>query len=199
MIIPTYPARPMNGSRIELATQDIERHDFEVKVNDWRCLIHKPTGRMWNRHGEPFSVAGNFIESFMELSGRLPFNQECEWLDCLAIGRRTKLGAGSLYLLDLVNHPGTYDERRKAIEFCIPVHIHDRKPEPNRAYCLERWINPTIESMREKMDEIKAINAEWQEEYMEGFVKKRAASLYPKQTKDPEKHTPDWIKYRMRY
>ena len=47
----TYPARPIQGGRLELAPTKRGVWYAEPKLNDWRALMHTPTGTMWNRHG----------------------------------------------------------------------------------------------------------------------------------------------------
>ena len=56
----TYPARPINGGSLELALPKPGHWYYEPKYNGWRALVHAPTGTMFNRHGQPLSIAGLF-------------------------------------------------------------------------------------------------------------------------------------------
>ena len=53
----TYPARPIQGGRLELAPPKRELWYAEPKLNGRRVLMHTPTGTMWNRHGTLLTVA----------------------------------------------------------------------------------------------------------------------------------------------
>ena len=49
----TYPARPIQGGRLELAPPKRGRWYAEPKLNGWRTLpIHTPSGTMWKRQGK---------------------------------------------------------------------------------------------------------------------------------------------------
>ncbi len=56
----TYPARPINGGSLELALPKPGHWYYEPKYNGWRALVHAPTGTMFNRRGQPLSIAGLF-------------------------------------------------------------------------------------------------------------------------------------------
>ena len=57
---PTYPARPINGGGLELAPPKPGQWRYEPKYNGWRALVHAPTGSMFNRYGQPLSIAAEF-------------------------------------------------------------------------------------------------------------------------------------------
>ena len=52
----TYPARPIQGGRLELAPAKRGLWYAEPKMNGWRVLIHTPTGTMWNWHGALLTI-----------------------------------------------------------------------------------------------------------------------------------------------
>ncbi len=56
----TYPARPIQGGRLELAPPKRGLWYAEPKMNGWRALIHTQSGTMWNRHGTLLTVADCF-------------------------------------------------------------------------------------------------------------------------------------------
>src|ERR1043165_7487028 len=47
----TFPARPIQGGRLELAPPKRGLWYAEPKLNGWRALIQTPSGTLWNRHG----------------------------------------------------------------------------------------------------------------------------------------------------
>jgi len=63
----TYPARPISGGPLELALPKQGHWCYEPKYNGWRALVHAPTGTMFNRHGQPLSIAGLFGSALKHL------------------------------------------------------------------------------------------------------------------------------------
>ena len=53
----TFPARPVNGGRFELAPAKRGEWSVEPKLNGWRVLVHAPTMTAFTRHGERLSIA----------------------------------------------------------------------------------------------------------------------------------------------
>src|SRR5713101_1017213 len=98
----TYPARPINGGSLERALPKPGHWYYEPKYNGWRALVHAPTGTMFNRRGQPLSIAGLFSCALERLrtvrlqSGGVPV----EWFDCEALpggyNRTMQAGYGSL-------------------------------------------------------------------------------------------------------
>jgi hypothetical protein len=64
---PTYPARPTNGGRLELAPPKPGQWCYEPKYNGWRTLVHAPTGSMFNRYAQPLSIAAEFGSALKSL------------------------------------------------------------------------------------------------------------------------------------
>jgi hypothetical protein len=59
---PTYPARPINGGRLDLAEEkDPEEWRYRPKFNGRRVLLHLPTMRTWNK--ELVENNGSFLPS----------------------------------------------------------------------------------------------------------------------------------------
>jgi hypothetical protein len=56
----TYPARPIQGGRLELAPPKRGLWYAEPKLNGWRALIHTPSETMWNRHGALLTIVDCF-------------------------------------------------------------------------------------------------------------------------------------------
>ncbi len=63
----TYPARPIQGGRLELAPPKRGVWFAEPKFNGWRALVHTPSGTMWNRHGKRLTIAHCFKDALDEL------------------------------------------------------------------------------------------------------------------------------------
>jgi ATP-dependent DNA ligase len=60
---PTYPARPLNGGKLELARPKRGEWYAEPKFNGWRTLVHRHTGAMFNRQLEPLSIQAEFAQA----------------------------------------------------------------------------------------------------------------------------------------
>jgi len=115
-----YPARPIQGGRLELAPPKRGLWYAEPKLNGWRALIHTPTGTMWNRHGALLTIAECFRPALAALAKLA--NRRLVWADCEALERRHNLGRGTLVMLDVVPECGTptYVQRRAMLESLLP-------------------------------------------------------------------------------
>jgi ATP-dependent DNA ligase len=181
--IPTYPARPVNGGRLELAPVKRGVWLSEGKWNGWRAVVHTPTGRMWNRHGKPLSIAREFDKALATLKCGV------EWLDVEALERRHNIGRGTLIVLDAIV-PGVPYEERKALTLTYfpAAELNPVKIECDRVYVspFVAW-DPAIlyESLKKYAG------------FFEGIVMKRSGSPYPFQLRSDEKETVDWVKHRF--
>ena len=110
----TFPARPIQGGRLELAPPKRGLWFAEPKLNGWRALIHTPTGTMWNRHRSLLTIADCSRPALAALA-KLG-NSGLVWTDCEALERRHNLGRGTLVVLDvsLESRTPTYEQRRDA-------------------------------------------------------------------------------------
>jgi len=117
----TYPARPIQGGRLELAPPKRGLWYAEPKLNGWRTLIHTPTGTMWNRQGSLLTIADCFRPALAALAKLA--TRGLVWADCEALERRHNLGRGTLVVLDVVPESGTpcYEQRRAMLETIIPT------------------------------------------------------------------------------
>lgn len=59
----TYPARPAPGGPFDVALEvgtyatAVPNIWFvEPKFNGWRAMLHTPTGKLWNRHGQQLTL-----------------------------------------------------------------------------------------------------------------------------------------------
>ena len=101
----TFPARPIQGGRLELAPPKRGLWYAEPKLNGWRALIHTPTGTMWNRHGALLTIADCFRPALAALAKLA--SRGLVWADCEALERRHNLGRGTLVVLDVIPESGT--------------------------------------------------------------------------------------------
>jgi hypothetical protein len=63
----SYPARPLQGGKLDRAPKKTGLWYAQPKYNGWRALVHCPSGTMWNRHGGRLSIAHEFDAALREL------------------------------------------------------------------------------------------------------------------------------------
>lgn len=184
----TYPARPIDGGRFELARPKIGEWYVEPKLNGWRALVHAPTGACWNRHGQPLSIAVEFAEALARLA-ESPF----EWLDCEALERRHQIGRGTLIVLDLVDATLPYEQRARLIRERFPALLDTPFAKVHTTPFYPASFGPELYTL------LKAENARLGAEFYEGLVMKKAGSLYPVQLHSPDRTTHTWVKHRWKF
>jgi hypothetical protein len=175
----TFPARPIQGGRLELAPPKRGLWYAEPKLNGWRTLIHTPTGTMWNRHGALLTIADCFQPARAVL-GKLA-SRGLVWADCEALERRHHLGRGTLVVLDVIPESGTpsYVERRAILESFLPsdpVFAGDAsRSVPNGALILMPSLR--VDSHADALgsyQRLRAANRVLCCDFFEGMVMKRA-------------------------
>jgi hypothetical protein len=198
----TYPARPIQGGRLELAPPKRGLWFTEPKLNGWRALIHTPTGTMWNRHGTLLTIADCFRPALAALAKLSP--RGLVWADCEALERRHNLGRGTLVVLDVIPESGTpiYTARRAMLESllpCDPVFDGDSsRPVPSGAVVL----TPTrrADSHAQALafyQRLRDANCMLGCDFFEGVVMKRADSAYPVQLRGASEEFRGWVKHRF--
>ena len=198
----TYPARPIQGGRLELAPPKRGLWYAEPKLNGWRALIHTPTGTMWNRHGALLTIADCFQPALAALAKLA--SRGLAWADCEALERRHNLGRGTLVVLDVIPESSTpsYTARRailKSLLPCDPVFDGDAsRPVPNDAAIL----TPTrrADSHADALAYYKRlhdVNRALGCAFFEGVVMKRADSPYPVQLRSATEEFRGWAKHRF--
>jgi len=198
----TYPARPIQGGRLELAPPKRGLWYAEPKVNGWRALIHTPTGTMWNRHGDLLTIADCFQPALAALAKLAA--QGLVWADCEALERRHNLGRGTLVVLDFVPESGApaYEQRRARLESLLlsnPVFSGDtRQTVPTGVAVLTP--NHRVESQADALafyERLRAANRVLGCDFFEGVVMKRADSVYPVQLRSATEECRGWVKHRF--
>ena len=189
MNLPTYPMRPINGGRFDLAYPKRGEWFYEPKYNGWRALVHAPTGTMFNRHGERLTIASEFKESLAMLKE----SPVAEWFDMEGLDRRHNLCRGSLVILDALL-PGTYRERRAVLDGRYGKN-QPFTPSPT-IFLVESSQASEAAALWESLREA---NVNLGVEFYEGLVAKKADSLYTMQLRNSKEETRDWIKHRWEF
>ena len=188
----TYPARPAKGG-FDPAHPLPGDWRYEPKLNGWRALLHRPTGALYNRHGEPLSIGNQFRWAIGEINTRFP---DHTWIDCEALERRHGLLQGWLIVLDLVLPSVPYLERR---DMLAAANLDPLELCPSTS--ASGWVRMlpayTEAEAADIWDMMQWVNSSLAAPFYEGFVAKRTRSTYPIQTRSGEEVTPDWVKMRF--
>ena len=198
----TYPARPIDGGPLQHAQPKPGVWYVEPKINDWRAMVHVPTLSMFNRLGEPFTIADKFKTALDRLRG-MPF----EWLDVLALERRHSIGRGSLILMDIMCSESLipyadYSTRRRRMETNCAINgiqkhtALNEKIAPNSVLLMPTY---KAEGAAQLYAALQRCNTEMEEEFYEGVVMKKANAPYPVQLRNPDFKTAYWVKHRWHF
>lgn len=198
----TYPARPIQGGRLELAPPKRGQWYAEPKLNGWRALIHTPTGTMWNRHGSLLTIADCFRPALAMLAKLA--SRSLVWADCEALERRHNLGRGTLVVLDAIPESGTsiYTMRRAMLESLLPYNPafdgDTSRPVPSGAVVLTpaRRADSHTDALA-YYQRLRAANRALGCDFFEGVVMKRADSPYPVQLHSAKEEFRGWVKHRF--
>ena len=198
----TYPARPIQGGRLELAPPKRGLWYAEPKLNGWRALIHTPTGTMWNRHRALLTIADCFRPALAALAKLA--SHGLVWADCEALERRHNLGRGTLVVLDVVPESGvlSYEQRRAMLESLLPtdaVFVGDTtRSVPVNAVCLAPNLRvadhvDALAFYQRRREANRGLGCD----FFEGVVMKRAESIYPVQVRSATEEFRGWCKHRF--
>ena len=198
----TFPARPIQGGRLDLAPPKRGLWFAEPKLNGWRALIHTPTGTMWNRHGALLTIADCFRSALAALAKLA--SRGLVWADCEALERRHNLGRGTLVVLDVILESGTpiYTARRAILESllpCDPVFDGDTsRPVPCGAVVLTPAHRADLHADALAFyQRLREANRGLGCDFFEGVVMKRADSPYPVQLRSATEDFRGWCKHRF--
>ena len=198
----TFPVRPIQGGRLELAPPKRGPWYAEPKFNGWRALVHTPTGTMWNRHGALLTIVDCFRPALTALAKLA--DRGLVWADCEALERRHNLGRGTLVVLDLVPESGTpsYEERRSVMETLIPTHAVFSGEAARPVPCGVVVLTPTFRADARAgalgfYQQLRVANRALGCDFFEGVVMKRADSPYPVQTRSSSEKFRGWVKHRF--
>ena len=208
----TYPARPVNGGRLENAPPKVGPWICQPKIKDWRAIVHTPTKRIWNRHGKPMSIEKDLDIALSILSG-CPF----EWLDVGVLERQNQLLRGTIIVFDWIPTPNDilagphgflYQGRRDALfnqleEMTLATNmLATRRSIPKVLLVQDFTSTPPIEIYERLQQENRklggnSMDATDMKNFYEGIVCKRTDKPYPVQLLSPNKETPWMIKHRF--
>jgi ATP-dependent DNA ligase len=198
---PSYPARPLNGGPLELAPPKPGQWFYEPKYNGWRALVHAPTGSMFNRYGQPLSIAAEFgraLKCLRAATVRVDGNA-VEWFDCEALDRRHALGRGTLLAFDYLPASGGVGEpwrtRKERLAQAFPEHDWRQVPLPEGLYSVPGH-DPAALAPQELYRQLRQLNACWGCRFYEGLVAKRITDAYPLQRRSPHQAFVGWVKHR---
>ena len=195
----SYPARPIQGGKLDRAPKKIGLWYAEPKYNGWRAVVHCPSGAMWSRHGGRLSIAGEFDAALREL--KKLSERGLIWADCEAMERRHNVGRRSLIVLDWIPDSGspTYEERRSFLEQFLPLERMSlgEGTMPEDSVLLAPSIAETNGQALQLYRSLEAINRSVLTDVFEGVVMKRAVSAYPVQLRSPDEKCRFWQKHRF--
>jgi ATP-dependent DNA ligase len=198
----TYPARPIQGGRLELAPPKRGVWFAEPKFNGWRALVHTPSGTQWNRHGGRLTIAACFREAVEQL--RDLADDGLIWADCEALERRHHIARGTLILLDAIPSDPmftpSYADRRAFLEslrisqepFSSGLHAGD---EPPLLLTTSHMVTSQNESLA-FYQSLRQSNRQLGAEFFEGVVMKRADAAYPVQLRSSLEECRAMMKHR---
>ena len=196
---PSYPARPINGGRLELAPPKPGQWSYEPKYNGWRALVHAPTGLMFNRYGQPLSISAEFASALQCLRKIVlrAGGTAVAWFDCEALDRRHALGRGTLlvfdYLMAMAVEP--WEKRKQILAQALPGHDYRQVPLPEALYGVPAH-DPAQIDPQELYRQLRQLNARWGCPFYEGLVAKRTTDAYPLQLRSPHQEFVGWVKHR---
>ena len=195
----SYPARPIQGGKLDRAPKKIGLWYAQPKYNGWRAVVDCPSGTMWNRHGGRLSIAGEFSMALGEL--KKLSKAGLIWADCEAMERRHNVGRRSLIVLDWISDLGspTYEERRVFLESLLPLERMSlgEGTIPEDSVMLAPSIAETNGQALQLYRSLEAINRSVLADVFEGVVMKRAVSAYPVQLRSPDEKCRFWQKHRF--
>ena len=203
----TFPARPVNGGPLGKASPKFGEYACEPKANGWRALAHWPSGRFWNRHGEPLSIADTFKPALADIQRRCTEARSSmlvpDWLDLEAIDRRHGHMRGTMLVLDAITDvPIPYEHRRQILSDIFPAFDYQNPCDevrvrliPSHPWSGARSLYDDLQQLNDQFDpnwRATPLNA-----VFEGIVAKRVDSLYPVQLRSPREEFPKWVKHRF--
>ncbi len=197
----TYPARPIQGGRLDLAPPKRGRWYAEPKLNGWRALIHTPSGTMWNRHGALLTIADCFRPALGALAKLA--SRGVVWADCEALERRHNLGRGTLVVLDVIPESGapSYEHRRAMLETIIPTDAVFSGDTSRAVPCGAVVLTPTLQVDQADAlafyQRLREANRALRCDFFEGVVMKRADSIYPVQLRSATEEFRGFVKHRF--
>jgi hypothetical protein len=194
----TYPARPVNGGRLENAPPKVGPWIVQPKIDDWRAIVHCPTKRVWNRHGEPSTVAQ---QGKLDTALWILHYSSFDWLDVGIMENRHDMMRGTIIVFDTMDMPDfNHVNRRAHLDVAFPT-LAAAPPVTRDNVFLVPEVR--LDAMHSYYKLLQKINGQMKERhdtehnFYEGIVCKRTDKPYPIQLLSPNKETPWMIKHRF--
>lgn len=188
----TYPMRPINGGRLELAREKPGNWVVEPKPNGYRQLINLKRSLMWSRYGTYLATAGEYKIALEKLKDALP---DVEWVDGEGLLRRHNVGQGSIVVIDILDNTTAPLEMRREPAVNIPLLPISDALERDSIYLMPRF--PWSMSSALYAEAEGAVKA-CKKPIFEGIVAKSMDNpQYPIQRVSPNRESPWWVKHRF--
>jgi hypothetical protein len=199
------PPAPLNGGALDTAPRKVGEWIWQPKIDDWRAIIHTPTGTVWNQYGQLSSISGKFETALRHLQEGCEGRPRLEWLDVGMMENRNDLMRGCIVVLDLIEANTPFIARRAVLRICfpvLPVDVADLLRTTggqvrDSIYLINQWENvETPADALKRQQWLKSQNEHIGHKFYEGLVAKKENSPYPF-FQSPKTQTPDWIKHRF--
>ena len=129
-------------------------------------MVHAPTRSMFNRYGQPLSIAGEFGRALERLRAAVVRvnGRAVEWFDCEALDRRHALGRGTLLVFDYLTVGGVAGEpwrqRKELLAQSFPEHDCREAPLPEALYGVPGH-DPAALKPQELYRQLRQLNGRW--------------------------------------
>jgi hypothetical protein len=201
-----YPPAPLNGGPLETAPAKVGSWIWQPKVDDWRAVLHVPSGTVWNQYGQPSSITDKFTNAIATLQTSLSRESWAfEWLDVGMMENRHDLMRGCIIVLDWILFQCPFYQRRAHLRSVLPSLPFDVSrlltetggQVRDSVYLISQWDNcETLTDALKKEAWLQNENTIIGHKFYEGLVAKRRDSLYTFGRKTKQKV--DWmIKHRF--
>lgn len=198
-----FPPAPLNGGPLDSAPAKIGEWVWQPKVDDWRAVIHTPTGTVWNQYGQVSSISNKFGLALDRIL--VATHSAAEWLDVGLMENRHDLMRGCIIVLDLIE-PGLVQWQRRArlsaMFPALPFDVSRLLAETHgqirdSVFLISEWDNvETNADALKRQDWLKTENEIIGHKFYEGLVAKVRSSLYQYGAK-PKRKCATWIKHRF--
>jgi hypothetical protein len=181
---------------------------WQPKVDDWRAVVHAPSGTVWNQYGRlsSFTDTDKFASALAHLyqayvnrvRSRFPV---AEWLDVGMMENRNDMMRGCIIVFDLIEAGMEFWQRRERLRsmFQVLPYVPGLLTENggqvrDQVYLIPQWHGPRDPLALYRL--LQSENDEITHKFYEGIVAKRVHSFYTFGRR-PKQLTPDWIKHRF--
>jgi hypothetical protein len=191
--------RPLSSAPFDM----LERHRigqaYEPKLGGIRVVLHVPSGKMWNRHGQVLTHSAAFKVAADKL--KVLMDGKAEWLDCEGFPNGS-FGVGTLVVLDVIVRGLTYPERRALFAHIPQFQVVSPGEVPtNEALAIPSF---DLEGAKELWVKMKQVDPKAGVQLTkgmglplyEGLVAKRVDSQYVHQMRSDKQDSPGWTKHR---